>query len=108
MDNDRVALHSIQIIDTFTDADSDGLPDSLEIEHGLNPAISDSTADFDEDSINNATENLGASDIYAKTVTHGFPLTLSIYSPIERRQHCQPGCTYSNIAPALITYKSDR
>ncbi|MGB6221583.1 MAG: hypothetical protein WBG04_11155, partial [Haloferula sp.] len=56
IDNDRVALHGIQIIDMSTDADSDNIPDAIEIEHGMNPALNDAAADLDDDGLNNAAE----------------------------------------------------
>lgn len=62
LDNDRVALHGIQIINTLTNADADDLSDAVEIEHGLNPGISDSTTDFDEDGMSNAAEIIAGTD----------------------------------------------
>jgi uncharacterized protein (DUF1800 family) len=56
------SIHGIQIIDSATDSDRDGLSDSLEIEHRLNPAVSDAGADADGDSLGNAAEIAAGTD----------------------------------------------
>ncbi|MEM9236821.1 MAG: hypothetical protein AAGB14_08585, partial [Verrucomicrobiota bacterium] len=62
LDNDRVALHGVQIIDMTTDGDADGMPDAVEIEHGMNPAVHDASADLDSDGLNNAAELVAGTD----------------------------------------------
>ncbi|MEP4079738.1 DUF1800 family protein [Haloferula sp.] len=59
---DRISLHGIQIIDTGTNTDSDSTPDAIELEYGLNPAVSDDTADLDDDGLNNSAEILAGTD----------------------------------------------
>lgn len=56
LDFDPVAIHGIQIIDSATDTDGDGMADALEVEHGFNPAVADANADADGDGMNNAAE----------------------------------------------------
>ncbi|MCU0796217.1 MAG: DUF1800 family protein [Akkermansiaceae bacterium] len=60
--SDHVGVHGLQVIDTSTDTDSDGLSDSLEIESGLNPAENDATADADLDGRSNAAEIASGTD----------------------------------------------
>lgn len=62
LDNDSVAIHGVQLIDMTSDAESDGIPDAVEIEHGLNPAVADATADPDEDGLDNAGEIAAGTD----------------------------------------------
>jgi uncharacterized protein (DUF1800 family) len=52
----QVGVHGLQIIDTSTDSDTDGIPDSREIEAGLNPASADANFDADSDGMTNAAE----------------------------------------------------
>jgi uncharacterized protein (DUF1800 family) len=51
-----ISIHGFQIIDSGTDTDQDGIPDALEIEHGLNPVYADAEADSDGDGLGNAEE----------------------------------------------------
>ncbi|HVJ45365.1 MAG TPA: DUF1800 family protein [Luteolibacter sp.] len=51
-----ISIHGFQIIYSGTDTDGDGLADSAEIEHGLNPAVADANADADGDGVSNAAE----------------------------------------------------
>ena len=62
IDNDPVGIHGVQIIDSATDTDGDGMPDALEIENRFNPAVSDATADADADGMNNAAEIAAGTD----------------------------------------------
>ena len=62
LDSDNVGIHGIQIIDTSTDGDGDGISDSAEIEHGLDPSVHDATADADGDGLDNASELAAGSD----------------------------------------------
>jgi uncharacterized protein (DUF1800 family) len=55
-------LHGIQIIDTGTDTDGDGMKDALEVEHRFNPAVPDANADADGDTIGNAAELAAGTD----------------------------------------------
>ena len=57
-------IHGIQIIDSGTDTDGDGLKDAVEIEHRLNPALADSTADADGDGVTNAAEIAGGTEVH--------------------------------------------
>jgi uncharacterized protein (DUF1800 family) len=56
IDNETLGIHGIQIVDSATDFDGDGMTDLTEIEHGFNPKVSDATADADADGIGNAAE----------------------------------------------------
>jgi uncharacterized protein (DUF1800 family) len=56
------SIHGIQIIDSATDTDGDGMADALEIENGFNPAVPDATADADEDGMNNSLEITAGTD----------------------------------------------
>ena len=62
VDNDAVGIHGIQIINSGTDFDGDGMSDALEIENRFNPAVSDATADADSDGMNNAAEIAAGTD----------------------------------------------
>ncbi|MCH7227511.1 DUF1800 family protein [Haloferula sp. A504] len=62
LDNDSVGLHGIQIIDMSSDADSDGIPDAVEIEMNLDPQVPDATADPDQDGLDNAAEVAAGTD----------------------------------------------
>ncbi|MES2438604.1 MAG: DUF1800 family protein [Verrucomicrobiota bacterium] len=62
VDFDPVAIHGIQIIDSATDTDGDGLADALEIENHFNPAVSDAGADADAEGMNNAAEIAAGTD----------------------------------------------
>ena len=62
VDNDAVGIHGIQIINSGTDTDGDGMSDALEIEHRFNPAVPDATADADSDGMNNAAEIAAGTD----------------------------------------------
>ncbi len=62
VDFDPVAIHGIQIVDSGTDTDGDGMPDALEVEHRFNPAVPDATADADGDGLSNAAEIAAGTD----------------------------------------------
>ena len=62
VDYDIVAIHGIQIINTATDTDSDGMPDAVEVENRFNPAVADATSDADLDGMNNAAEIAAGTD----------------------------------------------
>ncbi len=70
IDNDVVAIHGIQIIDSGTDTDGDGMSDSLEIENHFNPAVSDATADADADGMGNAAEIAAGTDPHQPDSDH--------------------------------------
>ena len=70
LDNDRVAIHGIQIIDTASDSDLDGIPDAAELEAGLNPAIDDASADADDDGLGNADELAAGTDPWLADSDH--------------------------------------
>lgn len=55
-------LHGIQIIDTGTDTDGDGMKDAVEVEHRFNPAVPDATSDADGDTISNSAELAAGTD----------------------------------------------
>ncbi|MCW1884349.1 DUF1800 family protein [Luteolibacter flavescens] len=57
-------IHGIQIIDTGTDTDGDGIKDAIEVEHRLNPAVPDATADADGDGLSNAAELATGTDLH--------------------------------------------
>ncbi|WP_193211797.1 DUF1800 family protein [Luteolibacter marinus] len=56
LDYDPVGIHGLQIIDTGTDSDGDGLSDAEEVEFRLEPSVADATGDADGDGMDNATE----------------------------------------------------
>lgn len=60
--NSYAGLHGIQIIDSATDTDGDGMTDAVEIEHRFNPAIADAHLDADGDGIPNAAEIAAGTD----------------------------------------------
>jgi uncharacterized protein (DUF1800 family) len=62
LDYDTVAIHGIQIIDSGTDTDGDGMKDALELEQHFNPTVPDATADADNDGIHNASEIAAGTD----------------------------------------------
>jgi uncharacterized protein (DUF1800 family) len=51
-----VCIHGIQIIDSGTDSDADGMKDSTEVEFRFNPLVADATADADGDGLSNSAE----------------------------------------------------
>ena len=59
---DVVGIHGLQVIDTGTDSDSDGMSDAAEIEYRFNPALADAVADADADGMTNAAEIAAGSD----------------------------------------------
>jgi uncharacterized protein (DUF1800 family) len=59
IDNEAVGIHGIQIIDSGSDFDNDGMTDITEIEHGFDPKTADANADADGDTLSNLAE-LGA------------------------------------------------
>jgi uncharacterized protein (DUF1800 family) len=70
VDNDTVAIHGIQIIDSATDTDGDGMSDSLEIENHFNPSVPDATADADSDGMTNAAEITAGTDPHQPDSDH--------------------------------------
>ena len=51
-----VCIHAIQIIDSGTDTDGDGMKDATEVEHHFNPLVADANADADGDGMPNQAE----------------------------------------------------
>jgi uncharacterized protein (DUF1800 family) len=73
-DNYPVGIHGIQIIDSATDSDGDGMPDAIELEYRFNPEVADATADADQDLIPNLTEiNNGTDAHHPDTDRDGIP-----------------------------------
>ncbi len=70
IDNDTVSIHGIQIIDSATDTDGDGMSDSLEIENHFNPALPDATTDADTDGMSNAAEIAAGTDPHQRDSDH--------------------------------------
>ncbi len=69
-----VGIYGIQIVDSATDTDGDGMSDLVEIEYGFNPAIADADADADGDGLGNAAElALGTDPRDADTDKDGIP-----------------------------------
>lgn len=62
LDFDPVAIHGIQVVDSGSDTDGDGMKDVLEIEHRFNPGLPDATADADGDTLSNAAELAAGTD----------------------------------------------
>ncbi|BCX47993.1 calcium-binding-repeat protein [Haloferula helveola] len=62
LDADRVGVHAIQIVDTSSDSDGDGMSDAEELEAGLDPSTNDATADADGDGLDNAGELAAGTD----------------------------------------------
>ncbi|MEO5713383.1 MAG: DUF1800 family protein [Luteolibacter sp.] len=62
VDNDPVGIHGIQIIESGTDTDGDGMSDALEVENHFNPALADANADADTDGMSNAAEIAAGTD----------------------------------------------
>jgi uncharacterized protein (DUF1800 family) len=56
LENQAVALMAIQIIDSTTDSDLDGMTDAAEIENHFNPGVADASADADSDGLLNNAE----------------------------------------------------
>jgi uncharacterized protein (DUF1800 family) len=74
IDYDAVAIHGLQIIDSGSDSDGDGMSDDLEIERHLNPALADATVDADGDGMNNAAEIAAHTDPHDPDTDHdGIP-----------------------------------
>jgi uncharacterized protein (DUF1800 family) len=51
-----IGIHGIQIIDSGTDSDGDGMTDATEVEFRFNPLVADATADADGDGLSNSAE----------------------------------------------------
>jgi uncharacterized protein (DUF1800 family) len=69
-----VAIHGLQIIDSGSDSDGDGMSDALEIERHLNPALADGTVDADGDGMSNAAEITARTDPHDPDTDHdGIP-----------------------------------
>jgi uncharacterized protein (DUF1800 family) len=51
-----IGIHGIQIIDSGTDSDADGMTDAAEVEFRFNPLLADATADADGDGLSNSAE----------------------------------------------------
>lgn len=62
LNTDTVGIHGIQILDSGTDTDNDGMSDLLEIEHLFNPTLADATADADSDQLSNLAETSAGTD----------------------------------------------
>ena len=62
LENEAVGIYGIQIIDTATDTDGDGMADALEVENRFNPAVADANADADADAMTNAAEIAAGTD----------------------------------------------
>jgi uncharacterized protein (DUF1800 family) len=59
---ESVAIHGIQIIDSGTDTDGDGMSDALELEFRFDPTVADATVDSDGDGMSNAVEIAAGTD----------------------------------------------
>jgi uncharacterized protein (DUF1800 family) len=55
-DEETVGLCAVQIVDVSTDSDSDGMPDTWELAHRLDPAVNDASGDADGDGLGNRAE----------------------------------------------------
>lgn len=62
IDFDSVGIHGVQIIDSGTDTDADGMKDALEIEYRFNPSVADAAADADKDGVTNVAELAAGTD----------------------------------------------
>jgi chitinase len=61
-----------------TDDDNDGMPDSWELQYGLNPLVNDATGDLDQDGVQNYAEYL------AGTIPDNhLPTTPQLISPVD-------------------------
>ena len=65
-----VGIYGIQVIDTATDTDGDGMADALEVENRFNPAVADATADADADGMTNAAEIATRTDPHQPDTDH--------------------------------------
>jgi uncharacterized protein (DUF1800 family) len=69
-----VSIHGIQIIDSGTDTDGDGMKDATEVEHRFNPLVPDANADSDGDGMSNLAELAAGCDPHdADTDKDGLP-----------------------------------
>ncbi len=75
----------------WTDADSDGLPDTWELSNGLDPTSDDGAADPDGDGLDNAAEYAGATDPQGSNAP-GTPVPTS---PLQ-------GASVFTVTPALL------
>jgi uncharacterized protein (DUF1800 family) len=52
----EMGIHAIQIVDSVSDSDSDGMTDAFEWEHGFKSMLADATLDADGDGLTNVAE----------------------------------------------------
>lgn len=62
VDNETVGIHGIQILNSGTDTDGDGIKDLTELEFGFNPALADALQDPDGDGMTNSAELVAGTD----------------------------------------------
>jgi uncharacterized protein (DUF1800 family) len=70
LDSNEIGVHGVQIIQTGTDADGDGMSDALEVENRFNPMLADATADPDADGMTNQAEISAGTDPYQSDSDH--------------------------------------
>ncbi|HRJ09344.1 MAG TPA: DUF1800 family protein [Prosthecobacter sp.] len=61
-DNHELGIHGIQIVDSATDSDGDGMTDSWELTHRLRPDLNDAALDPDGDGLSNSGEYARGTD----------------------------------------------
>jgi uncharacterized protein (DUF1800 family) len=62
VDFETVGIHAIQIVESGTDTDGDGIKDITELEYAFNPAVADAAADKDGDGMTNLGELTAGTD----------------------------------------------